>query len=225
MASFKTHSTFGLGLGIVFVFSCFLVSLIFDKEFAFFLFLAFVVGSIAPDMDSDSGIPFHITFGVLSLVFGFFVGGFLFSVEELSVWKSIGSGVAGSIFFWGIIGGIFKKFTRHRGMAHSLPGAFLFGSLCLAIAHILHISDLEAFLIFISGLLGYLLHLFLDEIYALVDFQGKKIHIKRSLGTALKLFSSRRYLNVFLYGILIFVFWLYADIFINGSTHLLELFL
>jgi len=225
MASFKTHITFGLGLGIIFVFLCFLVLLVSDKEFAFFLFLIFALGSIAPDMDSDSGIPFYITFGMLSLVFGFFSGSFLFIVEQLSFWGSVGAGVVGGLFFWGIVGGIFKKFTRHRGMAHSLPASFLFGASCLAIANLFHVSNLEAFLIFVLGFLGYLLHLILDEIYALIDFRGRRIDIKRSLGTALKLFSSKKHLNILIYGVLVFVFWLYADVLGGGMIHLLSLFL
>ena len=47
----------------------------------------------------------------------------------------------------------------------------------------------------ITGTMGYLMHLVLDEAYS-VDFNNKRI--KRSFGTALSLFKKNRFINIFL---------------------------
>ena len=46
--------------------------------------------------------------------------------------------------------------------------------------------------------IGFTSHLVLDEIYS-VDWQGKKIRVKRSFGTALKLFGKSPILNIIMY--------------------------
>lgn len=71
MASFRTHISWGIACGALSVFL--LVGSAFAPlSWSFFLFLWLMVtlGAILPDMDSDSGIPFHITFGSLSIIAG-----------------------------------------------------------------------------------------------------------------------------------------------------------
>jgi membrane-bound metal-dependent hydrolase YbcI (DUF457 family) len=91
---------------------------------------------------------------------------------------------------------LFKRYTVHRGMWHSLPA-------CVA-------CGLVAFLI-VSGQdlvvrafksaavsLGFFTHLVLDELWSF-QLRSGHLHVKRSLGTALKCFSRDRRANLAVY--------------------------
>jgi len=81
------------------------------------------------------------------------------------------------------IGNLFKKFTKHRGMWHSIPAALVAGMatflICLTVD--LEIRIYKAWAVVI----GFISHLVLDEVYA-VNWEGKLPTAKRSFGTALK---------------------------------------
>jgi LexA-binding, inner membrane-associated putative hydrolase len=82
---------------------------------------------------------------------------------------------------------IFIRFTRHRGIFHSLLAALFFGLFSTAIAY--HLFSLNALTAWLTGCfvaIGYVIHLTLDEMYS-VDVTGAKI--KKSFGTALKFAS------------------------------------
>jgi hypothetical protein len=86
-----------------------------------------------------------------------------------------------------IVINLFRKLTKHRGLFHSVPACLLYGlSIILFSTHILHVDSFTAWLFGFFGSFGYFVHLFLDEAYS-VDLSNQRI--KRSFGTALKLFS------------------------------------
>ena len=95
-------------------------------------------------------------------------------------------------------GAIFRKFTKHRGMWHSIPAAAAAGMItyliCLSPGHETRL--LKAW----SVVLGFLLHLLLDEIYS-VDLMGRRL--KKSSGTALKFFGNEYGANFLSYAGLI----------------------
>jgi hypothetical protein len=64
--------------------------------------------------------------------------------------------------------------------------------------------------------IGFVSHLILDEIYA-VDWQGKRIRVKKSFGTALKFFGKGIWPNVSTYGKLVLLLFLVA-----GDASLME---
>ena len=220
MANFKTHATLGLGLATIFTFLCFFVFFAINQNTASLVFLVFFLGSLAPDMDSDSSIPFHIVFGTLALFFGFLLGMFLFSFGEVSLIKTLLWGFGGGVLFWVVVGGMFKKLTKHRGMVHSFPVALLFGFACFWVADFFLLKNSESTLIGIAGTLGYILHLFLDEVYSMVDFEGRRIGFKRSLGTAMKFFSRKKRLNAIVYGALFWFLFLYGKKLLEGMNQL-----
>lgn len=198
MADFRTHAAFGVALGIVLALVAGFIGLVSGPGTLAAVFLLAALGAMAPDIDSDSGVPFHVTFGALSLV----AGGFLFS-SFLSHGRgfpfALSVSAASAAAVWTVGGGMFKKFTKHRGMAHSLPAAVLAGLLAFTVAGRLSWGDGDAFLLGVSATAGYLLHLLLDELYAAVDFEGKRFRPSRSLGSALKLFSSSGFANAVAY--------------------------
>ncbi|MEI6650426.1 MAG: metal-dependent hydrolase [Candidatus Moraniibacteriota bacterium] len=202
MADFKTHVSFGIALGILGVIGSISTALGGGSAELLALFIAATLGSILPDIDSDSGIPFHTVFGSLSLIFGTLTLIDLSRQATLSLSSVLIRSAGVSLFVWLIVGTIFKHFTKHRGMAHSIPGAVLSGLVAFFIASSAHFSEKEAFIIGNFVLLGYLIHLLLDEMYAAVNFDGIPFIPKHSLGTAMKLFSHSFTLNVILYGVI-----------------------
>jgi membrane-bound metal-dependent hydrolase YbcI (DUF457 family) len=198
MADFRTHAAFGVGLGVLLAVMAGVFELSSVPSMLVLVFLAAALGAMAPDIDSDSGVPFHVTFGALSIVSAGFAYLSLFS-------RGYGTPESGffalgvAVFIWAILGTLFKKWTKHRGMAHSLPAAVLAGLLVFFVAGRLSFGDADTFLLGVSATLGYVVHLILDELYAVVDFEGKRFVSSRSLGSALKLSSSSRFATVITY--------------------------
>ena len=120
MASLRTHISFGIAAGILGVIG--LVSLLLANAPGFLItvFLLTALGSVLPDIDSDSGIPFHVAFGSISIVACVLVFASIYrddpNLQSAMLWTA-GTG----IFVWGVVGYIFRRFTVHRGMAHSVP--------------------------------------------------------------------------------------------------------
>jgi hypothetical protein len=90
---------------------------------------------------------------------------------------------------------LLRHFTVHRGMFHSLPAAAIFGALTFLLAY----NDDAALRWFTAGsvVLGYLSHLILDEIYS-VQWDGAP-RLKKSFGTALKLYGEGWWPNISTY--------------------------
>jgi hypothetical protein len=81
---------------------------------------------------------------------------------------------------------LFKRITVHRGMFHSVP-AMLIAALVIYLGD--HQADPRLRLFLADGaMLGFLSRLVLDELYA-VDLLGRKMHLNKYAGTAVKFFS------------------------------------
>src|SRR5690606_8712429 len=81
--------------------------------------------------------------------------------------------------------GIFHRISYHRGLFHSVLAAVFFGLLTVLVYY--YVLDRPGGVAWLAGgfmLVGYLVHLTLDEIYS-VDVMDTRI--KASFGTALKL--------------------------------------
>ncbi len=205
MASFRTHISFGIAAGVMGAFLLASLSMVSASwSFFVFLWLAVVVGAILPDMDSDSGVPFHVTFGSLAII----AGGLVFLAASKSMpgeyLDIFGLVMLSAGVVWGVFGALFKRFTRHRGMAHSIPAAFLSGLFVFSLAVRMSFDEWHAFLLGIAMVAGYLLHLLLDEVYAAVNFHGTPFVPNAAFGSALKLFSGSRSINIFVYGAIAF---------------------
>ncbi|MBP9751495.1 MAG: metal-dependent hydrolase [Candidatus Moranbacteria bacterium] len=205
MASFRTHISFGIAAGIVGAIVLSALSIVDAPGTILAAVVALVLGSILPDMDSDSGIPFHVAFGSFSLVSCALI--FMSSYEKTpSDWQgNIVTALGASIFVWVVVGYVFKRFTKHRGMAHSIPAALLSGLVTFFVASRFSFSDPEAFLLGVAMTSGYLVHLVLDEVWAAVNFHGIPFIPNKALGSALKVFSSSTFSNVVVYGAISFL--------------------
>jgi hypothetical protein len=146
------------------------------------------IGGLAPDLDSDSGVPIRELFGLAAVVIpvlvlkrieAFYQGG-LFPFERTVV-------ILGLLYLLIRFGlsTVFKHYTVHRGMFHSIPAMLIAGLVVYLPYH-----GEQRLRYYLAGgmMLGFLSHLVLDEIYS-VDFSGAKIRLARSAGSAVKFWS------------------------------------
>lgn len=149
--------------------------------------LAGVLGSVLPDIDLKDSRPSRALFAGLAIFFSFavlFSVADRFSIAELWIlWIGTLVGVR-----YGLRN-VFHKLATHRGIWHSILAA-LFSAVATTIVFA-YVFDRHAGVAWLAGgfmLIGYLVHLTLDEIYS-VDVMDTRI--KASFGTALKLFDRR----------------------------------
>jgi len=184
VANFQKHieiSTIGSGIASTVLFGAGLINYIEVMT----LWIAGAFGGILPDIDSDNSTTIKIIFFVISAI-SICIGlsQLPLSTSTLEIWLFIIVCYAIINF---IVSPLFKSLTVHRGVFHSLLGGVFFGLLSVVSAY--QLTGLNNFMSWLMGFfifLGYLIHLTLDEVYS-VDFMNARI--KRSFGTALKLFS------------------------------------
>ena len=155
------------------------------------------LAGILPDLDSDSGRPVkEIMSFTAAMVPAMMIPRFHqmgFQTEQIVL-------ACGMIYLairFGV-GDIFKRYTVHRGMWHSLPAAAVVGLLAFLLVSG---ADLPIRLYKSAAVvLGFLVHLVLDEIWS-VEVRRGRMRIKKSFGTALKLFTTKAlWPNVSTYG-------------------------
>lgn len=204
MASFRTHISFGIAAGILGIVGLVTLAIANVPALMVAVFLAVALGSILPDMDSDSGVPFHIAFGSLTIV-ATALSFIALRHDHPSSWQIVIAATIGvAVFVWGIVGHIFKRFTRHRGMAHSIPAAVLAGLITFSLASRLYYSDSDSFILGIAIVVGCLIHLILDEVWAAVNFHGTLFIPNKAFGSALKLWSDSSTVNLLVFGAIVF---------------------
>ena len=151
------------------------------------LTMAGVVGSVLPDIDLEKAVPSRLLFTGLGLLLAFIV---LFNLKStysiIELWI-IWLGVFASMRYGAY--NLFHHTAIHRGIFHSLLAAVFFMAVtAILLAYGLGHEPVVAWMAGLFVFLGYVIHLTLDEIYS-VDFAGARI--KRSFGSALKLFDGR----------------------------------
>lgn len=156
------------------------------------------VSGMLPDLDSDSGRPvqemsaFAAAVVPMLMLERFVTLGWSNELIALA-----GAGIYAMVRFG--VAEIFKRYTVHRGMWHSLPACVACGLLAfLVVAG----PDLAIRLYKAAAVsLGFLSHLVLDEIWSL-QLRSGKLNVKRSFGTALKFFGKSRAANLVMSGLL-----------------------
>lgn len=162
------------------------------------------VSGMLPDLDSDSGIPLRETsMFAAAVVPMLMIDRFRdlgLSHEAMALAAML---VYIAIRFVGVE--FFKRHTVHRGMWHSLPAAGVAGLL----AYLVMPTPSEGVRVYKASavVLGFMVHLILDEIWS-IDFKGGRFRLKKSFGTALKFFGNRPMANVVVWGKLILLAWL-----------------
>jgi len=193
MADFKTHITTSCAVGAVYgAAGCALLG---PSSLPTCVLSAGLCGlaGMLPDLDSDSGVPVRETMTFAAAV----VPMLMIDRFQAMGWSHETMVLAGGLIYFGVRFGVsklIKRYTVHRGMWHSLPAAAIFGLLAFLICSC---EDMTLRL-FKTGavVLGYMVHLTLDEIWA-VDL--KKFRLKKSFGTAIKLWGNKRWANVSVY--------------------------
>ncbi len=211
MADFHTHlsvaaagsglcSTLCLGAGIV------------SQTEVVMLWSAGMLGGILPDIDSDNSTAIRIIFTSLATLFAFLL---MFNqAEYLSVLELWVLWLACYLSIRYLLLTAFIQFTRHRGIFHSLLAGLFFCFCAAAISHHFFIlNGLLAWLVGIFVLVGFLIHLLLDEFYS-VDFMNKRL--KQSAGTAFKLIDYNNAVTSGLMGVAVILMF-----FLTPSTELL----
>ncbi len=153
------------------------------------------VAGMLPDLDSGPGKPLRESLAFAAAV----VSTMLADRFQNFGWTMDAVILAGTIVYLGIRFGaaeLLKRYTVHRGMFHSIPAAIIFGE----IAYLLASGDLPIRLYKAGAVvLGYLIHLVLDEVFS-IDYVRGRMRVKKSFGSALKLFDSKLWPNVSAYG-------------------------
>jgi membrane-bound metal-dependent hydrolase YbcI (DUF457 family) len=198
MAGFKTHFTtstlVGIGYGAVGFVNMVPLSTCLVAGGACSL------AGILPDLDSDSGRPVkEIMSFTAAIVPALMIPRFHqmgLNTEQIV----LACATVYLVIRFGI-GDIFKNYTVHRGMWHSLPAAVVVGLLAFLLVSG---SELPIRLYKSAAfVLGFLVHLVLDEIWS-VEIRRGRMRIKKSFGTAFKLFTTKSiWPNVSTYGKLV----------------------
>ncbi|KEA63401.1 hypothetical protein ADIMK_2438 [Marinobacterium lacunae] len=180
MANFNTHFLGGAVTSCVLT-STLLLTGLFTPSQGMSLWAAGTVASLAPDLDSDTTGILKGLFSALGVIASF---GVLFSFPDwplLHLWGAMLAAFLGVRF--GLLQ-IFAHLTEHRGSFHSLMAAVSVGLLSVFLCWRFTTQSID-FSWALGGMVfaGYLVHLILDECYAvnLADME-----FKRSFGTALK---------------------------------------
>jgi hypothetical protein len=154
------------------------------------------VSGMLPDLDSDSGRPVQEMSAFAAAVIPMLMlerfENFGWSREMMVV---AGAGIYAAVRFGAAE--IFKRYTVHRGMWHSLPACLACGLLTFLIVA----GEDLAIRLFKAGAvsLGFASHLVIDELWSL-SLRSGKLNIKRSFGTAIKFFGDDRLANLGVYG-------------------------
>jgi len=157
------------------------------------------VSGMLPDLDSDSGIPLRETSMFAAAI-----------VPVLMIERFRDMGLSHEAMALGamlvyvairfIVVEIFKRYTVHRGMWHSIPAAGIAGLL----AYLAMPCVSEGIRVYktLGVVTGFMVHLILDEIWS-IDFRLGRFRLKKSFGTALKFFGNNWFSNITVYAKLI----------------------
>lgn len=221
MANYKTHRNIGIISSLIITSGLYYYEKIYNGENIDIFNLSImiiigIIGSLIPDIDLKTSTPSKIFKTFIYILSYFFSFGYMYSNKEYLIEQMNLDWIIINIIFiliTLILATILVKFfqnqMRHRGIIHSIPFALFSSIILFEILHLFNLNinisnfKFNELLISILYLTGFMTHLILDEIYS-VDFRGKKI--KKSFGTALKLFDKKNYYGTLIYYILIILY-------------------
>src|SRR6516162_7527105 len=114
MASYRGHLTFSAALGVAYG-GFALWQWDFDWGVALLAAGLTTLGGLLPDLDSDSGVPVRELFGIAAAVTPFLLYQHLRD-RGLSTEQTLD-----------VLADVFKRWTVHRGMFHSIPALLIAG--------------------------------------------------------------------------------------------------
>ncbi len=200
MADFRTHVTTSSVLGVGYAGMG--IAMGFPIESSLVAGGLCGVSGMLPDLDSDTGIPIRESMGFAAGIVPMLL------VERF---RAIGMEhdqivlVAAVLYFLIRFAGasLLGRFSVHRGMFHSIPAALTFAGAAFLLcgpADDERIRYLKAGAVFF----GVMSHLLLDELYS-IEWKGGRLRLKRSFGTAVKLWGKNGWANFSAYAKLVVV--------------------
>lgn len=143
------------------------------------------IAGMLPDLDSEPGVPLKESVGFAAAV----VPMLLVHRFQAWGWPPEIIVLAGAAIYFSIRFGLYRLlqwYTVHRGMFHSLPAALIAAEL----AFLLCTGASEKIRLYkaVAVFLGYMSHLVLDEFFS-VEFTRGRWQVKKSFGSAIKLFG------------------------------------
>lgn len=222
MAGFKTHLFGGMAGGGILAFAGCFQGHINLKEAGAVAVLG-TLGGLLPDLDSDTGKPLKLLFQLLSI---------LVPMSFYYLFKDFFTGeVAITLLFFVIsylviqylLCPLIKRLTVHRGIMHSIPFALLCGQVTFLL--FFKIPHRIAFYYAAAVFIGALIHLVLDEYYA-ISFKRFLPRLGRFSGTALAFYSASLWTTLLVYLLLFTTGYLIlggsVDVSINKLTAFLQ---
>lgn len=193
MADFRTHISVSTVAGAIFGYAGFQSGL--PWETCIIGAGLCSVSGMLPDLDSDSGIPLREATTFASALVPMLMSDRL---QRMGLGHEMMILVTGGIYFFIRFGiaEIFRRYTVHRGMWHSIPAALSVGMFAFLVCASEDIS-IRLFKT-MAVVLGFMSHLLLDEIWS-IEFKGGGYRFKSSFGTALKFWSDDRLANFVTY--------------------------
>ncbi|MFO0942222.1 MAG: metal-dependent hydrolase [Pirellulales bacterium] len=193
MADFKTHMTVSTVTGAVLGFAGWKASMPIDTCVVAGTLCS--VSGMLPDLDSNSGRPLREATALGAAVIPMLMVDRLQKME-LKQDTMVLIAIIAYVVIRFVLAEIFRRYTVHRGMWHSIPAAAICGMVAfLVMSH----EDITIRLFKTSGVvLGFMSHLILDEIWS-IDFRGGSYKFKSSFGTAIKFWGGSRFANVVTY--------------------------
>jgi len=157
------------------------------------------IAGMLPDLDSDSGVPVRETIAFSAAIAPMLM---LDRFETLGLsheQMALAAGIIYMVVRFGVAE-IFKRYTVHRGMWHSIPAALTVGLLGFLVCQC---EDFGSRLFKSSALfLGFMSHLVVDEIWSI---DSANLRLKKSSGTAMKFWGKKPWANFSTYAKLILV--------------------
>ncbi|RLS56622.1 MAG: metal-dependent hydrolase [Planctomycetota bacterium] len=153
------------------------------------------VAGMLPDLDLDHGKPARELFGLLAAVAPLLLVGRILQWLHLPADRE--TVMLAIVVLYMLIryqlAFLVAKFCVHRGMFHSIPALIIAAEL----AYLTYPSESTKVKLLVgTGVaLGFFSHLLLDEIYS-VEIDGLKVGLKKSSGTAIKMFGEAFWPNV-----------------------------
>lgn len=199
MAAYREHITVSTLLGVTYGTGAWLALGFSPVQGAMAGWLT-ALGGMLPDLDSESGRPVREMFGLVAAIAP------LVLVGRVIGWLGLPGDIETVMLVIVILylaikyGGaaLVGTLAVHRGMFHSLP-ALVIASEAVYLAYPSELTTVKLLMGCGMGL-GFFSHLMLDELYS-VEWSGARLKVKKSAGSALKMFSRMFVPNVVTYSL------------------------
>lgn len=164
------------------------------------------LGGMLPDLDSQTGRPVREMFGLVAAIAPLVLVGRVIALLGLPNNLELVMLLIVVMYLTIKYGGqmMIGSLSVHRGMFHSLPAMVIAGEIVYLTYP--HDSAKVKLLMGCGVAIGFFSHLLLDEMYS-VQWSGVRIKVKKSAGSAIKMFGSLFVPNVVTYSLLMVLSW------------------